>query len=101
MDAWVPIACSLEGGDARRRSQEWRALVGQSLVVERSDQYQAIRFAANDMLRADLARLVVAEQQCCGFVAWELDDQGDEMVLTVSGDPIGVTAMAETFRLEN
>ncbi|HJU81702.1 MAG TPA: hypothetical protein VJ796_08115 [Acidimicrobiia bacterium] len=101
MDTWVPIACSLQGGDARRRSQEWNALVGQHLEVQRSDQKLTIRFAANAIPRAELARLVVAERQCCGFVTWELHDQGEEMLLTVSGDPFGVTAMAKAFRLEN
>jgi hypothetical protein len=101
MDARIPIACSLEGDDARRRSQEWTALIGQRLEIERSNFHLAVRFEANDKLRADLARLVAAERHCCGFVAWELDDRGDEIVLSVSGDPIGVSAMAEAFRLES
>lgn len=101
MDARVPIACSLEGDDARRRSQEWKVLIRHHLEVARSDQHLTIRFKASDMLRADLTRLVVAERRCCGFVAWELDDRGDEILLSVSGDPIGVKAMAEAFRLEN
>jgi hypothetical protein len=101
MDAWGPIACSLEGDEARRRAQEWRALVGLRHKVKRSDHHLAIRFEANDTVRADLARLVAAERHCCGFVAWELDDRGDEMVLSVGGDPIAVAAMAEGFGLEN
>jgi hypothetical protein len=101
MDTWVPIACSLQGGDARRRSQEWKAVVGQRLGVRRSDQHLTIRFAASAMLRAELAGRVVAERQCCGFVAWELDDRGDGILLTVSGEPDGVTAMAKAFRIEN
>lgn len=101
MDGRVPIACSLAGDDARRRAQKWTALVGQSLKVERSDQHLTIHFAANHILLTELTKLVVAERQCCGFVAWELDDRGNEMVLTVRGDALGVTAMAETFRLDN
>jgi hypothetical protein len=69
-------------------------------MVERSDEHVAIRFGANDEVRAELARLVVAERECCAFVAWDLDERGDEIVLTLSGDPFGVAAMAQAFRLE-
>lgn len=101
MAGWVPVACSLEGGEARRRSQQWQIVVGQRLEMERSDDRLTIRFAANDALRAELESLVMAERECCGFVTWEFDDLGDEMVLNVLGDSLGVTAMVEAFRLVN
>lgn len=46
---------------------------------------------------AELSELVAGERQCCGFVAWELEDLGDEVMLSVRGDTEGVTAMAESF----
>jgi hypothetical protein len=46
---------------------------------------------------AELSELVAEERQCCGFVAWELEDLGDEVMLSVGGDTEGVTAMAESF----
>lgn len=46
---------------------------------------------------AELSELVACERQCCGFVAWELEDLGDEVMLSVRGDTEGVTAMAESF----
>ncbi|MGQ0848548.1 MAG: hypothetical protein ACT4OP_05430 [Actinomycetota bacterium] len=97
MDASIPIACSLETDAARRRWRDWKALAGQLRAVERSDQHLTIRYGADHPLRAKLERLVEAERQCCGFVAWDLDDRGDEMVLTIRGDNFGVMAMAEAF----
>jgi hypothetical protein len=43
---------------------------------------------------------VVAERACCGFVAWDLDEADDQLLLTVSGNPEGVTAISESFGLE-
>jgi hypothetical protein len=67
--------------------------------VERSVHSLSLHFAAGAATRAELARLVVAERQCCGFVDWELEDLGDELVVTISGDPTGVGAMVESFGL--
>ena len=99
MDGWVPIACSLEGGEARRRSEDWGALRDSRTRVERSDHGFKLQFVANDATRSELTRLVVAERQCCGFVEWELEDLGDELALIITGDPTGVAAMAEAFHL--
>lgn len=47
-----------------------------------------------DKVRVERHKLFAAEWQCCGFVAWEVEDLGDEVILTVRGDTDGVTAMA-------
>ena len=99
MDGWVPVACSLDGGEARRRSQDWQALRDSRSRVERSEHGLKLSFLANDATRAELNRLVVAERHCCGFVDWQLEDLGDELTLIITGDPPGVAAMAEAFHL--
>ena len=93
----IPISCSLDAGVARGRWQDWQELAKRRRQVERSDRSLTLHFMADDATRTELTRLVVAERQCCGFVDWELEDVGDELVLTVSGDAIGVSAMAESF----
>ena len=97
MDRSLPIACSLDGDQARRRRHEWNALLNRRLSVDRSPQHLTVRFPTGDDLMAELSALVAAERQCCGFVAWDLEDRGNEVVLTVRGDNEGLTAMAESF----
>ena len=93
----LPIACSLDGDQARRRWHEWNALLNRRLSIDRSPERLTVSFPIGDDLIADLSALVAAERQCCGFVAWDLEDRGNEVVLIVRGDIEGVTAMAESF----
>jgi hypothetical protein len=50
-------------------------------------------------LTPELAELVAAERECCGFVTWMLEPRGDFIMLTIQGDTDEVTAMAESFGL--
>lgn len=93
----LPIACSLDGDQARRLWQEWNALMDRRLSVDRSPRRLTVRFPSGDEVMAELGELVAAERQCCGFVAWELEEVGSEVVLTVRGDTEGIMAMAESF----
>lgn len=93
----IPIACSLDAGEARDRWQDWQSLARTLRGVERLVHDLRLHFTADDATRAELGRLVVAERQCCGFVDWKLDDRGEELVVTISGDPTGVDAMVESF----
>jgi hypothetical protein len=95
----IPIACSLDKGEARERWQQWQSLARTVGKVERLVHGLTLHFTATDDTRSDLVRLVVAERQCCGFVDWQLEDLGEELVLTISGDPAGVEAMVESFGL--
>ena len=93
----VPIACSLDGNEARRRWHEWSDVIGHRLGVDRSPSRLTVRFPLSAALSTKLGELVAAESQCCGFVGWQLDEQSDGLGLTIFGDPAGVLAMAESF----
>ncbi|MGH8927046.1 MAG: hypothetical protein ACRDWH_01750 [Acidimicrobiia bacterium] len=56
-----------------------------------------MRFPTSGVFTTKLGELVAAEWECCGFVAWELEDLGNERILPVRGDPEEVRAMAEGF----
>lgn len=101
MNSGLPIACLLEGGQARKRWQAWSELLTRRLDVDRSSNYLTLSFEGTEAVRAELADLVASERQCCGFVAWELQHRGDKTLLTISGDADGVTAMAESFGLSS
>lgn len=95
----IPIACSLDGGEARRRWLDWGALLAGRLSDERSDIELRVRFQADEAMRTELNRLVTAERECCGFVTWDIDVVGDEIVLRVAGETSAVDAIDEAFRV--
>jgi hypothetical protein len=95
----IPIACTLDAGEARERGPQWQSLARTVGQVQRPVGGLSLHFPATDNIRSDLVRLVGAERQCCGFVDWQLEDLGDVLVLTISGDPAGVEAMVESFGL--
>ncbi|MEX2623575.1 MAG: hypothetical protein WD651_07595 [Acidimicrobiia bacterium] len=96
---FLPIACSLEGNQARQRWLDWRALIADRLSEERSPLELRVRFKDDESVRVELNRLVAAERDCCGFVAWDIDDVDGEMVLGVTGETSAVDAIHEAFRL--
>lgn len=85
------IACSLNLTDLAQRREDMRAvpLLGASAQL---------RFARES--RTDLERIVAAEARCCAFLAMELRDDGEELVLTIDA-PKGAEAvlggMVEAF----
>ncbi|MCA1737000.1 MAG: hypothetical protein LC739_13150 [Actinobacteria bacterium] len=99
MSEGLPIACSLDGDAARRRWAEWKDLMSQRTGADWSSRSLAVRFQPDEDLAATLTPLVAAERECCGFVEWDLEDRGSELVLNIRGDPEGVSAMAESFGL--
>ena len=93
----IPIACSLNGDEARRRWAEWISVMAARLTVDLLPQLLTVRFPPSVDLSIKLSELVAAESECCGFVDWELHDQGDQLHLIIRGDPHGVLAMAGSF----
>ena len=91
----MEIACSLDADQTRLRASDWHALARSVVGVERSDQTLTVLF--DNAVRDEVSRLVVAEQECCGFATWELAEDGDQIVLTISGDEFGVAALAESL----
>lgn len=93
----LPIACSLEGGEARHRWFQWRALLADRLSDERSALELRVRFRDDAAVRTELNRLVTAERECCGFVDWVLHDDEGELVLSVRGEESAVAAIGAAF----
>ena len=71
--------------------------MGHRLGIVRSPTRLTVRFPSGAEFLTKLSELVAAESQCCEFVDWQLDQQNDELALTIGGDPAGVLAMAESF----
>jgi hypothetical protein len=67
-----PIACTLEPEAMPDRLAEWKAVLGQATARTRAaDGAIRVEFS-NDFDLSGLAALVVAEQHCCAFFAFNI-----------------------------
>ena len=82
--AGLPIACSLDAGQLQGRMAEIAA-AGQALRdVQAAPHVAVLRFAADERTRERLTAIVAAESQCCAFMGFDLRDELDEVVLTIT-----------------
>jgi len=78
------VACSLSDVDLITRRAEWRAIDAAALIGRREASGTVTSTYRNSPgTLAELARLVAAEQVCCGTSRWELHREGDEVRVTV------------------
>ena len=81
----TPIACSLDADELRQRLAEMSAIGNEALRHVRSSPRQAVlRFTADDETRVRLEAIVAAEARCCAFMDFELGDEADAIVMTIS-----------------
>lgn len=90
MTEGTPIACSLGASELRQRLNEI-AEVGADSLVERSadGERHLLRFRSDPETRRRLEAIVAAEAKCCSFLDLSLEEQGDELVLSVSAPQDG------------
>jgi hypothetical protein len=88
----LPIACSLGADELADRLTQIRAL-GRDALLGVSPE-GGLRFRAGDGVRERLEAIIAAESRCCPFLGFELADQGDELVLSVTA-PEGAEPIAQ------
>jgi hypothetical protein len=94
----LPIACTLVGEAANDRWVEWQGLLSGG-SAHKTDGQLTVAFPRSFVSADRLRALVAAERQCCGFVDWNLEERGTDLVITVRGEPDGLRAIAESFGL--
>lgn len=87
------MTCSLGASDLRRRLDEIAAVGADSLIERNADgERHLLRFLSDAQTRHRLEAIVAAEAQCCSFLDLSLDEQGEELVLSIGapedGQPI-------------
>jgi hypothetical protein len=84
----VDIACVLTPEQAAtfdERLAGYRALGRDGLVsVSREPRRVTLRFRGDPEIRRGVHRLVAAESECCAFLGYEVDEQRDTIVLTLT-----------------
>ena len=79
-------ACSLGAGDLARRAGRWEAVTARSLRrASRTERGVRLAFGAGPGVASELRALVALERDCCGFAAWSVRQDGDELTVEVRG----------------
>ena len=94
----LPVACTLGTGDLTDRVARWRAVAARA-AGERSVTERGVRlsFAAAPGVATELRALAVLERDCCAFAAWSVREDGDRILVDVSGDSPEATAAVQTL----
>ncbi len=83
-----PLACTLGPDDGPARMRRWQALAEKGHPrARRSGHRLEVRYQPEPGVFDELEALAAAERQCCGFVAWEVSQDGHHPVLHVSAKP--------------
>ncbi len=91
----TPLACSLDAGGLRTRLAAVAEVGRSSLISRERDQHRhLLRFRLDAGTRAQLEQIIRAEQECCEFISLTLEEQGDELVLSIEA-PAGAQAIAD------
>ena len=89
----LPLACTLDAAALGERTAAMRRIGEGALLAARAASGHAeLRFAP--AARADVEAIVAAEAECCAFLAMDLRDVGDELVLTVDA-PVGAEPVVD------
>ncbi len=84
----LPIACTLGADDGAERMGRWRALVGTAdPIASRHGRLLEVRFQPGPGVVDELVALAAAEQECCSFVTWTVDEDADNPMLHVLAKP--------------
>jgi len=91
----APIACTLSAASFKERAQWLRELTARALLSHRIEG-QRLHLSYRPDARADVEKMVQQEQQCCGFLKYELQS-GTESVEVVVTAPAEASADAHAL----
>lgn len=94
-DTALAIACTLGAGDFKARVADIQALARRSLISSRREPLRLHLTYAPEAL-AEVEELAAREAECCGFLDFDLQHDGEAVRLTITA-PIGAPAADELF----
>ena len=85
MPTELPIACSLSATELPARLAQMAELGRDALAdVELRGTHATLRFAAGPGVRERVTSVVAAESACCAFLAMQVRDEPDAVVLDIT-----------------
>jgi len=92
----LPIACSLTASELPKRLQQMADLGKDALLeTQTGDDRAQLRFAAGTGVRERVGAIVVAESECCAFLAMRVSDEPDTIVLTIDAPAGAAPVLAQ------
>jgi hypothetical protein len=86
----IPIACSLGTIELRQRLDQIAAVGAESLIDRRSEKGRhRLRFRPDATTRDRLETIVAAEAKCCSFLDLSLEEEGEELILSIAAPQDG------------
>ena len=90
MTEGLPIACSLDTDDLKRRLAAIAEIGAESLLGREADGGRhLLRFRSDAETRRRLEEIVAAEAECCSFLDLTLEERSGELVLSVAAPEDG------------
>jgi hypothetical protein len=97
----LPVACTLGPDEGSARLVRWKALHASATPVSRLVGNELeVRYRGAPGVQEELEELAFAEQSCCAFLEWHLNDDHGQPVLRViapDGSLDGLATVAAMF----
>lgn len=95
----LPVVCSLGAGDLEQRLSMIAEIGAQSLIEHQQEgDRHVLRFRSDSRTRERLEAVIAAEAECCAFLDLSLEEDGDQLVLSVAAPETG-QASADGFAM--
>jgi hypothetical protein len=90
----IPIACTLDRAQMRRRGEDIRALGRAALMaVDRGDRQVVLRFRPDPEIHEQVKAIAAAESECCAFLDFTVARERGATVVTIAAPPDGAPVM--------
>jgi hypothetical protein len=91
----TPVACSLGGDELARRLATIAEVGADSLISSGTDaSRRLLHFQKTETVRRRLEEIIASESECCSFLDLSLEEEGDELVLSIAA-PENARAIAD------
>ncbi len=91
------LDCTLGPEELVDRRAAWGEVAPALVERVRTENGFRARFRRSPDISDALSALVAAERDCCGWASWALSDEGNCVVLDVTGPPDRIGALAAAF----
>ena len=91
------LECTLGPEELVDRRAAWGEVAAALVERVRTEKGFRARFRRSPGMSDALSALVAAERDCCGWASWALSDEGNCVVLDVTGPPDRIGALAAAF----
>ena len=97
MEQRLDLECTLGPEELVDRGAAWGDVAAAVVDRVRTENGFRARFRRSPAISDALGALVAAERDCCGWASWALSDEGNCVVLEVTGPPDRIGALAAAF----